>query len=195
MTMMTPPAEKDAEFNDWVNTEHLPERRDIDGFVNVRRFRNSHASPRYMAMYDLVNLSVLQSSAYRKIAGDNLSPWSKRMLMHATDRWRFEGTLIEEYKPASVMQQTDQGVELLVVIAKGLTPMLARNVAHDVRSALAHEHTVLRWRFFSAVSDGLEDYVAILEFPVAVPSAVLDVIQCVITASVPDARAHLFTLI
>src|SRR4051812_32264714 len=95
LTMMSPPADGDAEFNAWADTEHVPERKVISGIRTALRFRNQAPSPRYMALYDLEDLSVLESPAYLAIAGENLSPWSKRILAGVTARWRFEGTRID----------------------------------------------------------------------------------------------------
>jgi len=94
LLMMDPPPGGDAEFNAWANDEHIPERRNVPGFQTALRFQNTSASPRYLAIYDLDDLSVLQSPAYVAISGQNLSPWTKRILAGVTGRWRFEGSRI-----------------------------------------------------------------------------------------------------
>src|SRR5258705_6196236 len=94
LLMMDPPPGGDAEFNAWANEEHIPERRKVPGFQTALRFQNTSASPRYLAIYDLDDLSTLQSPAYVAISGQNLSPWTKRILAGATGRWRFEGSRI-----------------------------------------------------------------------------------------------------
>ena len=45
-----------------------------------------------VASYELDSLDVLQSPAYRAIAGQNLSVWSKRVTAMCTRVLRFEGT-------------------------------------------------------------------------------------------------------
>jgi hypothetical protein len=68
------------EFNDWYDTEHIPERLRISGFLNAERWIG-HEDPRVsIATYDLESLDVLNSAAYRAIAGANLSAWSKRII-------------------------------------------------------------------------------------------------------------------
>src|SRR3954466_12273248 len=94
LLMMDPPLGGDAEFNAWANDEHIPERKKVPGFQTALRFQNLGASPRYLAIYDLDDLSVLQSPAYVAISGNNLSPWTKRILAGASGRWRFEGSRI-----------------------------------------------------------------------------------------------------
>lgn len=82
------------EFNDWYDTEHIPERSRIEGFINAERWLGA-ADPRVsIATYDLAAPEVLQSAAYRAIAGPNLSPWSKRMTGKCERICRFEAEQI-----------------------------------------------------------------------------------------------------
>ncbi|MDR3538768.1 MAG: hypothetical protein P4L71_19895 [Acetobacteraceae bacterium] len=79
------------EFNDWYDLEHVPERRRVPGFGTCERWV-SVANPNHaVASYELDSPDVLQSDAYRAIAGDNLSPWSKRMTSIAKRLLRFDG--------------------------------------------------------------------------------------------------------
>jgi hypothetical protein len=87
------PAQLD-EFNDWYDLEHVPERQRVAGFGACDRWV-SVADPRHaVASYELDSLAVLQSPAYRAIAGDNLSPWSKRVTAIAQRLLRFDGEQI-----------------------------------------------------------------------------------------------------
>lgn len=79
-----------GEFNDWYDTEHVPERRRVPGFVNCERWIGADAPRLSIATYDLASLAVLQTPAYRAIAGENLSPWSKRMTGKCRRICRFE---------------------------------------------------------------------------------------------------------
>jgi hypothetical protein len=47
-----------------------------------------------MACYDLAHLGVLQEEAYRKIGGDNLSVWSRRVIGRAVGYERLELRLV-----------------------------------------------------------------------------------------------------
>jgi hypothetical protein len=78
------------EFNDWYDTEHIPERRRIAGFINAERWIGAADPKLSIATYDLAALDVLQSAAYRAIAGANLSPWSKRVTGKCRRICRFE---------------------------------------------------------------------------------------------------------
>ena len=67
------------EFNDWYDTEHIPEREAVPGFGRIERWLGADNPKISIATYDLDTPAVLSSAAYRKIAGENLSPWSKRL--------------------------------------------------------------------------------------------------------------------
>ena len=93
MVTMTPPPEMEEEFNDWYDTEHVPERIALEGFETARRYVCVEGFPRYMAAYDLTSVSVLDGD-YQKISGDKFSPWSKRILRKTRGLWRVTGEQI-----------------------------------------------------------------------------------------------------
>src|SRR5207302_4653729 len=67
------------EFHDWYDTEHIPARLAVPGFLNAERWLGS-ANPRQsVALYDLENVAVLQSAPYKAVGGANGSPWTKRV--------------------------------------------------------------------------------------------------------------------
>lgn len=69
----------EEEFNDWYDTEHLPEREALPGFETARRYRSIGDGPAYLAVYDLEALSVLESEPYLAVSGANFSPWTRRV--------------------------------------------------------------------------------------------------------------------
>lgn len=79
LVLADPVAALEEEFNDWYDTEHLPERAIIDGFETARRYICLGDGPRYAAIYDLTGLEVLDGEAYRAISGANFSPWTRRI--------------------------------------------------------------------------------------------------------------------
>jgi hypothetical protein len=90
MVQMEPPAALEEEFHTWYDTEHIPERKALAGFLSAERFVCTDGWPRYLGFYDLADLAVLESGAYRAVGGDNLSPWSKRVLSRVVGIRRFE---------------------------------------------------------------------------------------------------------
>ena len=83
-------AVSEDEFNDWYETEHVPERARTPGFINCERWIGADDPKISIATYDLETLAVLQTPAYRAIAGANLSPWSKRVTGKCARICRFE---------------------------------------------------------------------------------------------------------
>jgi hypothetical protein len=94
LTMTEPPAAAEDEFNAWYDSEHIPERLSIPGFLSARRWQ-AEVPPRegkYLATYELVSPRVIETSEYLGHVGDGLTPWSKRMLGDCTvfRRWACE---------------------------------------------------------------------------------------------------------
>lgn len=80
------------EFHDWYDLEHLPEREAVPGFGACERWIGDEQPQHSVATYDLDSSEVLRSDAYRAIAYDNLSVWSKRVTAMCARLLRFEGT-------------------------------------------------------------------------------------------------------
>jgi hypothetical protein len=79
------------EFHDWYDTEHLPERQRVPGFLLCQRWIGAADPNISVATYDLDNIGVLKSPGYLAIGGENLSPWSKRVTRRVERLMRFEG--------------------------------------------------------------------------------------------------------
>jgi hypothetical protein len=99
-----------GEFNAWYDTEHIPERRRVPGFINAERWLGTDDPEVSIATYDLQSLDVLRSPPYRAIAYDNLSPWSKRMVGGCQRICRFEA---EQVVPGQEVAPGEAGGLLL----------------------------------------------------------------------------------
>jgi hypothetical protein len=82
------------EFHDWYDTEHLPERQRVPGFLLCQRWIGADDGKVSIATYDLDTIGVIQSPGYLAIGGVNLSPWSKRVTSQVERLMRFEGDQI-----------------------------------------------------------------------------------------------------
>ena len=82
------------EFHDWYDTEHLPERQRVPGFLVCERWIGAQDPKVSVATYYLDRVAVLKSPAYLAIGGENLSPWSKRVTSRVERLMRFEGDQI-----------------------------------------------------------------------------------------------------
>src|SRR5438270_8813995 len=99
------------EFNEWYDTEHIPERQRVPGFLVCQRWIGVDNPKQSVATYDLESVSVLQGPGYRAIGGDNLSAWSKRVTARVQRLVRFEG---DQILPGDKIARVDAGGLLLV---------------------------------------------------------------------------------
>ena len=94
MATMEPPATMEEEFQDWYDTEHVPERRNYPGFESANRWVCVDGWPRWLATYDLESVDAVQTPQYLSTNGDKASPWSKRILSRLAGRRRVVATQI-----------------------------------------------------------------------------------------------------
>lgn len=100
----------EGEFHAWYDTEHVPERERVPGFLTCQRWIGVEDPRISVATYDLDTVAVLASPAYKAIAGGNLSPWSKRVTAQCERILRFEG---EQTLPGDQVSPTNAGALLL----------------------------------------------------------------------------------
>jgi hypothetical protein len=159
------------EFDGWYDTEHIPERRRVPGFLSAQRWLSADGKPISFAIYDLDALGVLTSAAYRAIAGDNFSPWSKRIIASCRRMWRFEA---EQISPGD--QVSPEGAGGLLLFAMNVEPGAEDefNEWYDVEHIprLMKVPGVLAARRFRAVR-GDQKYLAVyhLQVPAVVESS------------------------
>jgi len=158
------------EFHDWYDTEHLPERQRVPGFLVCQRWIGADDPKVSVATYDLDNLAVLKSPAYLAIGGENLSPWSKRVTGRVERLMRFEG---DQILPGDLLPPTNAGALLLnaMNIAPGLEAEFNEWYDKEHIPALAAVPGVLGARRFRGA--GNRTYVALyhLATPAVVESA------------------------
>ena len=82
------------EFNDWYDTEHIPERERTRVMLRAQRWLLRDNPRISVAAYDLKSVECVRGPEYLAITGDNQSPWSKRMIGMCTQLLRFEGKQI-----------------------------------------------------------------------------------------------------
>ena len=107
------------EFHDWYDTEHLPERRRVPGFLVCERWIGAQDGKVSVATYDLDSIAVLKSPGYLAIGGENLSPWSRRVTSRVERLMRFEG---DQILPGDQLPPANAGG--LLVNAMNIAPEL-----------------------------------------------------------------------
>jgi len=152
------------EFNDWYDTEHVPERARTPGFINCERWIGADNPKISIATYDLETLAVLQSPAYKAIGGPNLSVWSKRVTAKCRRICRFEA---EQTLPGNV-PAPKSGANGLLLNAMNAAP----EGEADFNKWYDEEHipalasvpgclAARRFRIVSGASDGNQRYLAL----------------------------------
>lgn len=89
--------EQEHEFNEWYNTEHLPQLGTVPGVLAARRYRGAvglqptglsrGATQRYAAIYHFANPDVPNSAAWKNAAN---TPWTERMRPYFRDFLRLD---------------------------------------------------------------------------------------------------------
>jgi hypothetical protein len=108
------PPEREAEFNDWYNLEHIPQIVALPGLVSARRYEVRDARPKYMAWYETVDENVEPGPDFKQVV-DNPTPWSQRIRrFYGQDRERMNfrlardvGQVPEQDTPWLYLVQTD----------------------------------------------------------------------------------------
>ena len=151
------------EFNDWYDTEHMPERVSCAGFGRCERWLAADNPKISIATYDLDSLGVLKSEPYLKIGGANLSVWSKRVTAKANRICRFEA---EQMSPGNAKAPDGAGGMLLYAMN------CAPEAEKDFNAWYDEEHiprlskvpgclAARRFRIVTAASEGNQRYLAV----------------------------------
>jgi len=71
--------ELEAEYLHWHSHEHMQERLSIPGFLQGRRYSVVGTGPQFLVIYEVKDLAILSSPAYRECL-DNPSEWTRRTM-------------------------------------------------------------------------------------------------------------------
>jgi hypothetical protein len=99
------------EFNAWYDTEHVPERMAVKGFINAQRWIGVENPQLALATYDLASVSVLEDPAYTIRKGEGRTPWSRRINAKAKLIMRIVG---EQVLPGELAAPAGAGGLLMV---------------------------------------------------------------------------------
>jgi hypothetical protein len=157
IVLMQPPPAFEEEFNAWYDTEHVPERLAVPGFLTGRRFVSVAAVPRYMALYDLDRIEVLDSPEYAAVSGDRFSPWTRRV----TGRVRVQRSAGTQIYPGSGV--TGRAARQLVIRFRDGDAATAAAIVDGMRSAFERRPNVSQVRVFSCPAGDKIDYFGVVE--------------------------------
>lgn len=156
---MQPPEGLEEEFNDWYDTEHVPERAALPGFETARRFVCIEGWPRYLALYDLAQVGALHTPEYLAVAGDNSSPWTRRVVGRVRGLCRMEATQV--FPGQAITGTAGPASRLAVLRFHGAPASTEGALASGLREVFGGRETA-QLRVFRA-TDGGGAYIAIAE--------------------------------
>lgn len=59
------PADKEADFNQWYQEEHLQELMGVLGILNAARYEATKSGPKHLAVYELESVDVVNTDAFK----------------------------------------------------------------------------------------------------------------------------------
>ena len=169
LAMMEPPAAIEEEFNDWYDTEHVPERAAIRGFESALRFVCTDGWPRYLAIYDLAYPGVLDEEEYGRVSGGNFSAWTRRIQGKVRGQYRAVGTQVY---PGNAL--TGNPARLTLLRFGKVQPSAEQRIREALVVTFAMRTETSQVRLFRADSEGATDFLALIESQAAFPMAALD---------------------
>jgi len=161
LAVMEPPPPLTEEFNEWYDTEHLPQREAIKGFHTALRYICTEGWPRFLAIYDLETVRVLDVPEYRAVAGENFSPWSRRVLTKVSGQWRFSGNQV--FPGTAITGDQGAPASVLLVRWRGAKAQWRDAIINGMRESFEQQPGVLQVRVFVTEGTDPVDYVGIVE--------------------------------
>jgi hypothetical protein len=153
LVLMQPPLTIEEEFNAWYDTEHIPERLAVPGVETAIRFcSTTGAAPKYLAIYDLAAESVLDTDAYKRVAGANSSPWTKRV----TGRTKVYRSVGNQIFPGNAI--TARSARATIVRFRGLDETDGQAVVEAMRETFEQQPSTLQVRVFAYHVAGKVDF-------------------------------------
>jgi hypothetical protein len=175
LAMMEPPSSMEEEFQDWYDTEHFPERAGTKGFLTAQRLLCLEGWPRYLALYDLSALSVLDGPGYAEIARNRYSQWTRRIIPRMWGHYRSEAEQV--YPGTALLGAAGRASRVALWRFRDVAATETDCVTAGMRTTLADTPGLLQLRVFRARSEGPADCFAVAELagvtaaPVLGPSA------------------------
>jgi hypothetical protein len=164
LVLMQPPVNIEEEFNAWYDSEHVPERSAVPGVLTAIRFSSiSAAAPKYLAMYDLEAESVLESDAYRRVAGENSSPWTKRV----TGKTKVYRSVGSQIYPGNAI--TLRSARATILRFRGLDARASESVVAGLRASFERRASTLQLRVFAHHVGGKVDFIGFVSSAVPDP--------------------------
>lgn len=159
LALMEPTPEHEEEFNDWYDSEHLPERAACPGFLTATRLVCVEGWPRYGALYDLEDIDVLHQPDYLSFAGRR--PWSARVVSKVRGFLRWTGTQVSPGR--ALIGSKGLAPRLAVVRFGRLPPHRAAELKERLEGLSARREGIVQARLFQPEFTDDTSHLAIIE--------------------------------
>lgn len=169
LVTMEPPPILEEEFNDWYDTEHVPARLTIAGFESGRRFVCLSGWPKYLSLYDLTTIDVLESEAYKVASWGGFSPWTKRMLTKVRGQYRASG---DQLYPGDAT--TGEMSRLMLMRFRHVPEIEGDLVEKGVRANFERRSETAQIRVLKSTYNNDDDYLALVEARAPFPDNSID---------------------
>jgi hypothetical protein len=157
IVLAQPEAIFEEEFNAWYDTEHLIERLAVPGFEAALRYVCPAGVPKYLAVYDLENESVLNTPDYLNVSFEKSSPWTKRV----TGRGHIYRSAGTQIYPGDAL--TRPCARLLIVRFRGLRKSAGDKIVSGMRANFEHLPETIQVRVFAHDAGGAFDFLGLVE--------------------------------
>jgi hypothetical protein len=107
----------EEEFNDWYNTEHLPELLTLPGFLDAARYVATKGGPKYLAAYELTSVEAIRSPEF---SSRKRTPWENRMSPRVTGKNQVR--IVGRQIFPSMLENPDRGMAPALQIGRMSVP-------------------------------------------------------------------------
>ncbi len=162
LATMEPPPAIEEEFQDWYDTEHFPERRDCEGFLTAGRYICLDGWPKYLALYDLADTTVLQGEAYAAIAVRRYSPWTHRIMAKVWGQYRADARQV--YPGQAKMGDNGPAARVVLWRFRAAPESAQGAIVAGLQALYGDQPETAQFRlFFAQQPDGTSDFIALVE--------------------------------
>ncbi|MBN3801792.1 hypothetical protein GXB81_01775 [Paraburkholderia sp. Ac-20336] len=137
-----------ADFYEWHNKDHIPERLSIDGFLRGRRYRGARASPEWLTVYEAVDLDTLTGPAYLERL-NNPAPSTQANVKH----FRNTARSICQIEHSTGDSTGAYAITLQLRVEEGAAKRLIEFVAQELFPRILKRPDVVAAHLFAADTD------------------------------------------
>lgn len=130
LVRMDSPSEKEAEWNDWYNNKHIPDRVAMPGYLAARRFELSEGmpekfivpGPKYLTIYELADKNAVTSKPYLELREKEASLPSNSFEAITINLPSLSGGVYEQIYPEEGAYEIPEAAKYLLAVGHADLP-------------------------------------------------------------------------